>query len=188
MQLYFQSDASQRFGDSLMPLPNSHERLLTLPSLHVPMGLEEISEYPILAQCLEAWRANAAERLPVTVDPVEMPVEAIKAISLVEWDEPSDEWIVRLSATLMDQGFGRSMTGGVLSETYRPEVYPEIRKRLESILATGEPNLARHEFVGAKDRRWAYVRLILPLSSDGVKRDRYALIYDPNTFGQRIGT
>lgn len=171
-----------------MPLQSSHERLLTLPSLHVPMELDVIADYPVLARCLEVWRGNATEGLPLTVDPVEMPVEAIKGISLVEWDGQNDEWTVRLSATLMDQGYGRSMTGCVLSETYRAEAYPEIRRRLESILAAGEANLARHEFVGSNDRRWAYVRLILPLSSDGTKRDRYALIYDPATFGQRIGT
>ena len=48
--------------------------------------------------------------------------------------------------------------------------------------------LARREFVGSRNRRWAYVRLILPLSSDGARRDRYCLIYDPATFGRRIGT
>jgi hypothetical protein len=170
-----------------MPLHDASERLLTMPGLHVPMPLEAVIQYPILARCLDVWRRNAADRLPATVDPVEMPVEAIKGISLVEWDGQIDDWVVRLSATLMDQGHGRSMTGVRMLETYRDDEYAGVMDRLQAIVEAGEANLARREFVGSRDRRWAYVRLILPLSSDGVKRDRYCLIYDPATFGHRIG-
>lgn len=171
-----------------MPMQSSSERLLTLPRLHVPMALSAIDDYPVLARCLAVWRGNSLDRLPATVDPVEMPLESIKAISLIDWDAEVGEWVVRLSATLMDQGYGRSMTGCRLSEPYRDEEYRGVRARLEAILASGEPNLARHEFIGSRNRRWAYVRLVLPLSSDGERRDRYCLIYDPTTFGQRIST
>ncbi|WPZ33822.1 hypothetical protein T8K17_21605 [Thalassobaculum sp. OXR-137] len=170
-----------------MPLHDSDERLLTMPGLHVPLALEAVEGYPILAQCLSVWRRDAVDRLPVTVDPVEMPVEAIKGISLIEWDPQIGDWVVRLSATLMDQGHGRSMTGVRMLETYRDEEYAGVSERLQTIMDSGEPDLARREFVGSRNRRWAYVRLILPLSSDGVKRDRYCLIYDPATFGHRIG-
>jgi hypothetical protein len=33
---------------------------------------------------------------------------------------------------------------------------------------------------------WSFVRLLLPLSSDGVKRDRYAMIIDPVTYGRPV--
>ena len=188
MQLYFQDDVSRYDGTSLMALQNSGERLLTMPRLHVAMTLDAIGAYPILAQCLEVWRRNAVDQLPTTVDPVEMPVEAIKGISLVDWDPQLEDWVIRLSATLMDQGHGRSMTGTRMLDIYRDDEYAGVKERLEGILQAGEPNLARHEFIGSRNRRWAYVRLILPLSSDGVKQDRYCLIYDPTTFGQRIGT
>lgn len=188
MQPYSEDGASRLYGTSLMPLHDANERLLTMPGLHVPMPVEDVDQYPVLARCLEVWRRNAADRLPATVDPVEMPVEAIKGISLIEWDEQLVDWVVRLSATLMDQGHGRSMTGVRMLETYRADEYSRVKERLLAIMDSGEPNLARREFVGSHDRRWAYVRLILPLSSDGVKRDRYCLIYDPASFGQRIGT
>ena len=188
MQLYFQNGASQRYGTSLMPLHNLSERLLTMPKLHVPVALEDIDGYPTLARCLAVWRKHSADRLPATIDPVEMPVEAIKGISLVDWDPKIEDWVIRLSATLMDQGHGRSMTGTRMLDIYRDEEYAGVRERLQTTLEAGEPSLARHEFVGSRNRRWAYMRLILPLSSDGTKRDRYCLIYDPASFGQRVGT
>ena len=180
--------AFQPYGSALMPLQIPTERMMALPRLHVPMDLGRIVDFPILARCLDVWRSNARNGLPATVDPTEMPLEAIKGISLVDRDGESGEWIVRLASTLMDQGHGQSMSGCVLSQTYRDEDFPGVLERLEAILAAGEPNLARHEFTGSRNRRWAYVRLILPLSSDGVARDRYALLYDPATFGRRIGT
>jgi hypothetical protein len=164
------------------------DRLLELPRLHIPLDLTRIDNYPILAECLKVWRAAGRNGLPATIDPVDMPRESIRGISLIVFDERIVDWVVRLSSTLMDQGYGRSMTGCPIAETYRDEEYPEVRARLDSLLQVGEANLARHEFTGAQNRRWAYVRLILPLSSDGVKRDRYALVYDPFSFGHRVGS
>lgn len=61
-----------------------------------------------------------------------------------------------------------------------------MRDRIRAMLANGEPALDRFDFDDRQGRLWAYVRLALPLSSDGVKRDRFSAIYDPNTFGQRL--
>lgn len=163
------------------------DHLLKMRRVHVPMPLDRLAEYPVLAGCLDGWRRLSDHGLPETIDPVEMPVEAIKAISLIDWDETHRTWFVRLSSTLMDQGHGRTMTGKPLSDGFSPEEFPGVCARLDNILASGEPDLARHEFTDSRGRRWAYTRLVLPLSSDGVKRDRYAVIYDPGTFGQRLG-
>ena len=188
MPLFHEGASVHQSIEYQIGLERPTERLLDLPRLHIPMELDQIDEFPILAGCLKVWRDACRGRLPEKIDPVDMPREAIRAISLIVLDPEADDWIVRLASTLMDQGFGRAMTGCMLSETYRPQEYPDIRTRLAKILEGGKPNLARHEFTGAHNRRWAYVRLILPLSSDGVKRDRYALIYDPATFGRRLGS
>lgn len=170
--------------------PNLLDRtnhLWKTPGIHVPLSLDRLVEFPVLKGCVEGWRRLSAGGLPATIDPAAMPVEAIKGISLIVREDQAGDWVVRLSSTLMDQGYGRSMTGCVLSEAFGEQEYPGVRERLEKILASGVPDLARREFIGTRNRRWAYVRLVLPLSSDGVKRDRYAVIYDPGTFGQRLG-
>lgn len=160
--------------------------LTKMHRVHVPMSLDRVAEFPVLEGCLNGWRRLSEQGLPETIDPVEMPVEAIKAISLVDWDVTHGTWIVRLSSTLMDRGHGRSMSGKPLADAFSSEEFPAVCARLDEIMASGEPDLARHEFTDSQGRRWAYVRLVLPLSSDGVKRDRYSVIYDPKTFGQRL--
>ncbi|MDF1790381.1 MAG: hypothetical protein P1U88_00650 [Thalassobaculaceae bacterium] len=168
-------------------LERTSERLWALPRVHVPLPINQIAEFPVLDECLSGWRRMATNGVPSTIDPLEMPVEAIRAISLVDWEETHQRWVVRLASTLMNQGHGQSMSGKPLSDGFSPEEYPGVVTRLEEILGSGEPDLARHEFTDSQRRRWAYVRLVLPLSSDGVKRDRYSVIYDPATFGERIG-
>lgn len=81
-------------------------RLSKMRRVHVPMPLDRLAEYPVLAGCLDGWRRLCDHGLPETIDPVEMPVEAIKAISLIDWREAHQTWFVRLSSTLMDQGHG----------------------------------------------------------------------------------
>lgn len=167
---------------------NEDSNFFRLPSVHIPMPIGKIDDYPVLAACLEAWRPTAANGFPQSIDPLDMPPAAIKAISLVEWSDEHSDWVLRLSSTLIDESHGRSMRGTTFSEAFVPEDLAKVHARLNEIMQRGEPDLGQHEFYDTRDRVWSFVRLILPLSSDGVKRDRYCLIYDPETFGRRIGT
>ena len=162
------------------------DNLWSLPSVHIPLDLDRIPEFPLLAQCLAVWRRTVADGLPSTIDPLDMPPKAIKGISLMEWREDRGDWIVRLSATLLDQNHYRSMKGTTFADALNPDELDRTHARVRAIMEAGEPNLARHEFSDTKGRIWSFVRLILPLSSDGVRRDRYCLVMDPDTFGQRI--
>lgn len=157
-----------------------------LPSHHIALPIEQVGDYPILEQCLKIWRASFTTELPMTIDPVDMPLAAIRGISLLDWDADAGDWVVRLSATLLDEGHGRNMTGTKLAEGFSIGDIAGVRAGIQAIMDRGEPDLMRREFVDGNGRTWSYVRLILPLSSDGVRRDRYALVIDPQTFGQRI--
>lgn len=152
----------------------------------MPLPIEEISAFPLLEKALEAWEKAAAEGLPKTVDPLEMPPALIKGISLAEWSEPDGDWILRLSSTLIDESHGRAMRGTTFAEAFEPDELSRVHARLRAILERGRPDLARHEFSDPKGRIWSFVRLVLPLSSDGARCDSYCLIMDPETFGKRI--
>ncbi len=67
----------------MWPKPeNEDSNFFRLPSVHIPMPIGKIDDYPVLAACLEAWRPTAANGFPQSIDPLDMPPAAIKAISL----------------------------------------------------------------------------------------------------------
>lgn len=162
------------------------ERLLEWPSAYIELPIERISEFPLLAACLEAWRADSGAGFPSTLDPIDLPREVIKGVSLLDWVEDRQDWVIRLSSTLLDEGYGRSMRGMGINGVFRQVEAAEVRDAVSAIVGAGRPNLMRREYMDPRGRVWSYVRLILPLSSDGRSLNRYALVYDPITFGERI--
>jgi len=157
-----------------------------LPSTHVAIPLEQIADYPLLAECLEVWREISTERLPETLDPLALPVAVIKGVSLFYREPQTGDWIVSLGGSLLTEGHGREMRGTGLSEGFAPGDLERVRAGIERTMARGEPELMRREFQDPQGNMWSFVRLLLPLSSDGVNRDRYAMIIDPETYGRPV--
>lgn len=157
-----------------------------LPGFHIHLPIERVSDFPLLDQCLQIWKTARTDTLPATLDPLDLPREVIKGVSILEWNHDMQDWVVRLSSTLLDEKHGKSMRGTDLSEGFNASDVEAVRAQTATIVESGEPDLRRREYHDPNGRIWSYVRLLLPLSSDGVKRDRYALIFDPETFGQRI--
>jgi len=165
-------------------LPND---FWSLPSSHVPLDLGDIDAFPLLAEAFRVWQRDADRGFPQTIDPLDMPPALIKGISLVEWSDEVGDWMVRLASTLLTDGHGGPLTGARLADGLRPDQAARMRDRVRAMFERGAPALDRFEFDDRKGRIWAYVRLALPLSSDGTRHDRYALIFDPETFGKRVG-
>lgn len=158
----------------------------TLPSVHVPLAISEIGRFSLLAEALEVWQDAAQDGFPRTLDPLDMPSALIKGISLIEWSDDVGDWTVRLASTLLTAGHGGPLTGARLADGLRPDQAARMRERTRVMFERGAPALDRFEFGDRRGRIWAYVRLALPLSSDGIRHDRYALIFDPETFGRRL--
>ncbi len=165
------------------PAPEAFWRL---PSTHVEIPLEEIADYPLLAECLKVWREASSERLPETIDPLALPVAAIKGVSLFYREPQTGDWIVSLGGSLLTNGHGREMRGTGLAEGFAAGDLENVRRGIERAMARGEPELMRREFQDPQGHMWSFVRLLLPLSSDGEKRDRYAMIIDPETYGRPV--
>ncbi|GHD55393.1 hypothetical protein GCM10017083_34250 [Thalassobaculum fulvum] len=162
------------------------EAFWRLPSIHVEIPIAEIADYPLLAECLKVWRNASTGRLPETLDPLTLPVAVIKGVSLLRKNPDSGDWIVDLGGSLLTDGHGREMKGTGLSEGFAPGDVEKVREGIERAMARGEPELMRREFQDPHGQMWSFVRLLLPLSSDGVKRDRYAMIIDPETYGRPV--
>ncbi len=86
----------------------------------------------------------------------------------------------------LGQMHGREMRGTGLAEGFATEDLEKVRQGIERTMARGEPELMRREFQDPQGHMWSFVRLLLPLSSDGVERDRYAMIIDPETYGRPV--
>lgn len=165
------------------PAPQAFWRL---PSVHVEIPIGQIEDYPLLAASLRVWREHSTDRLPETLDPLSLPVAVIKGVSLLRRDPATGDWIVWLGSSLLTRGHGREMRGTGLAEGFAPGDLEKVRQGIERAMEFGRPDLVRREFQDPRGRLWSFVRLLLPLSSDGTSRDRYAMIIDPETFGRPV--
>jgi len=170
----------------MTPARTYPDRFWVFPSSHTTLPIDQVADYPLLEACLRVWEASRTDRLPSTIDPLDLPPKAIRGVSLMQWDEAAGDWAFRLSCTLIDDGHGRTMKGSTLADGFSADEVGKVRAQIEAVVAAGEPDLMRREYVDPQGRIWAFVRLLLPLSSDGVKRDGYVLVIDPDSFGRRI--
>jgi len=58
-----------------------------------------------------------------------------------------------------------------------------VRAAFRAAAQRRAPDLIQRLFVDPRGLRWSYVRLYLPLSSDGATVDRFATVIDPASFG-----
>lgn len=170
----------------MFPAPDAAERFWDLPGRHVHVPIERVTDYPLLAACLEIWRAASTQGLPRTLDPVDLPREVITGISLVDWNEDRQDWVIRLAAGLIESKRRQPTRGSSLSETFTPADRDTVRAEIDEVVRRAAPDLRRREFTDRQGLVWSYVRLLLPLSNNGLRCDSYALIIDPRTFGRRV--
>lgn len=154
------------------------------PGTHEMVPIERVQDYPLLAVCLEVWRRSVRDGLPPRLDPLAVPRAVVKGINLFERDARTGEWVVRLAGSLLTEGHGREIRGTDLSEGFSPVDLEKVKQGIDRAVAAGEPRLVRRSFRDPRGLSWSYTQLILPLSSDGYRRDRYATVIDPETFGR----
>lgn len=158
-----------------------------LPGEHVELPLDQVAEYPLLAECLRVWQQMAAGGLPATVDPVRFPRAAIRGLNLFEYDPDTDDWRVRVVGSLVTDHVGQELRGTGLVEAFSDTDREAVRQAIRRAADRRTPDLMRRLFVDPRGMRWAYVRLFLPLSSGGTSVDRFATVIDPASFGRLAG-
>lgn len=164
----------------------------SLPGEHVEIPLAGIAAFPVLAECLAAWRRLAeASRpeagLPAAIDPLDFPRAAIRGLNLFEHDPANDDWRIRVVGSLVTDHVGIELRGTGLGENFTVQDREAVRAAFRAAAQRRAPDLIRRMFVDPRGLRWSYVRLYLPLSSDGVTVDRFATVIDPASFGSVTG-
>lgn len=148
------------------------------------MPIERIAEFPLLAAVLEVWRDSAADGLPPTIDPTRLPRAVVKGVNLFDIDPVTRDARVRLSGALVTRFLGRELRGTMSASMYVDSDLEAMQRSTREALFGRRPSLARRKLIDSRGRLWAYIRLLLPLSSDGVQADRFASVIDPATFGR----
>ncbi|EDP61025.1 hypothetical protein BAL199_14130 [alpha proteobacterium BAL199] len=156
----------------------------SFPGEHVGISLERINEYPLLADCLDVWRRLGVDRLPATVDPVQFPRTAIRGLNLFEYVPEADDWRIRIVGSLVTDHVGQELRGTGLVQNFSEPDRDTVRAALQAAADRRAPDLMRRIFHDPRGVSWAYIRLYLPLSSDGSKVDRFATVIDPGSFGR----
>ncbi len=150
-------------------------------STHEELPLDELSAYADLQRVHDVWSGLTEKqgRFPAQLDPTTVPVALLPYMMLLEVEE--DCLRVRLAGTRVCEEHGGEMRGHTTDDFFKPEDGKKVLEAGLRVSETGAPSLARKSYIAISGRRWSYVRLILPLSSDGVKRDRLFKLLDPAT-------
>lgn len=146
--------------------------------------LERIADYALLAAVLDVWEASAADGLPPTIDPTQLPPAIVKGVNLFDIDPVTRDARIRLSGGLVTRFLGRELRGTMTASIYVGSDLEAVQRSTHAAMTSRRPSLARRRLIDSRGRLWAYVRLLLPLSSDRVHADRFATVIDPVSFGR----
>jgi len=127
---------------------------------------------PKLLRLFDYWNVKRGNRrLPsrADIDPTEMGF-ILGNVDLVEVSYDPVVFTFRLSGSIIDQNEGFNMQGRTLDEYPLSEYRDAIRRSYLEALNSGEPHYEVLNRV-ADGKLHRYARLILPLSTDGIRID-----------------
>jgi len=136
-----------------------------------------------LRQVLEIWRRETERRgaPPSGLDVTEVPRPLLPYLMLLNLDRDRERLVVRLAGTEVCAKYGGELKGKTTHDFFHPEDARIVYESALRVAESGEPSLARREYVNIDDRLWRYTRLILPLSRDGRQADSFFKTLDPAT-------
>jgi hypothetical protein len=119
------------------------------------------------------WLSRHAEgALPGrrSLDPLDVP-HLLPYMMLIDvWHEPFD-LRYRLVGTALVDHMGRDTTRMRVEDAYVGADWPKVEQDYKTAIFDKRPVLRRNEGLDASGRRFAYERLLLPLSADGLRVD-----------------
>ncbi|WP_416896560.1 MAG: PAS domain-containing protein [Minwuia sp.] len=158
-----------------------------IPSKHTELDIGEIGNFPLLDHMCRFWREANDGDVPVRIEPFDVPAKLMPYVMLLDLEEEPRRLRVRLAGTAVCDKHGGELKGKTTDDFFLED---DARAVVDAALVAAEtrqPTLARREYIGLDDRLWGYVRLILPLSSDGVKIDRFFKAVEPHTLHEIRG-
>jgi len=151
------------------------------------MPITRIGDYPLLEKMYQFWQAATDGGLPSKIEPFDVPPRLMPYVMLLELENDGPRLRVRLAGTEVCAKHGGELRGKTTDDFFLPDDADTVVEAAMQSAETRQPTLARREYIGLDDRIWVYVRLILPLSTDGVTVDRFFKAVEPSTLRELTG-
>jgi hypothetical protein len=161
--------------DTLSMSPNPEDR-------HRDLDLAALDSYPALAECVRIWRNACRDgELPAALPADEVP-EAVKPFTmLLDYLPERRDARVRMVGHYVGERADFETIGRNLRGYFNDEDAQIVYAGLERAATTRGPSLAKRDYVSIEGKRFRYVRLILPLASDGRNVDGFFKTIEPLT-------
>lgn len=136
----------------------------------MPFDLAAVTD-PRLRRLHDYWRTRAGDRLMPArrdIDPIDMK-EWLGNLVLVEFFGGAARSRVRLEGTNITQFYGATRLGSSLEMLSGREERELLLAQYGAVLASREPAFYRAKFTTSEERYVHQVKLLLPLSNDGLQ-------------------
>lgn len=149
---------------------------------HAELPLAELERYPVLAACVKAWReAPRRGELPACLPVDRVPAEAEPYTMLLDYLPETRDARVRFAGHYVGERARFDAAGRTLRGYFDESDAEIVFDGLARAADTRAPTLARRDYVAIDGRHCRYVRLILPLASDGKTVDGFFKTVEPST-------
>jgi hypothetical protein len=149
---------------------------------HRDLDLAELESYPALAECVRIWRRACRDgELPAILPPDEVPPVVVPYMMLLDYLPERRDARVRMVGHYVGERADFETIGRNLRGYFNDEDARIVYAGLERAATTREQSLARRDYVSIEGKRFRYVRLILPLASDGRIVDGFFKTIEPST-------
>jgi hypothetical protein len=144
------------------------------------LDLSAIAEYPMLARCLNAWRAREeGDSIPAGLDVADLDDEILDYTMLLDYLPDTRDAEVRMVGTYIGERATFKAEGMRMRAFFEPADAAIVAASLARIADRRSPSLARRTHVPIAGERLTYVRLILPLSADGYNVTGFFKMIEP---------
>lgn len=149
---------------------------------HAELPLADLDRYPVLAACVRAWRgAPKRGALPAALPADLVPPEAQPYTMLLDFLPDARDARVRFAGNYVGERARFDIVGRTLRGYFTDEDARIVYDGLALAARTRAPTLARRDYVSIDGQGCRYVRLILPLASDGENVDGFFKTVEPST-------
>lgn len=144
--------------------------------------LTEIGRYPMLAACHAAWlAAHHGNALPAAIEIEAVPREVIPYTMLLDYLPDQRDVRVRIAGNYVGERTTADMGGKRLHNFFNEHDAAIVYASMEQVANARQPSIARRSYVSLEGKFFSYVRLIMPLSLDGVAVTGFFKTIEPDT-------